>query len=615
MKLEERRWYRELTEIGERLAERTGLGAEAGFRLLKMALAWRLLAEAGLPVWAATWPARWEMARAQGGGIFAYPRDWDAKMLPCVALLDPMMDCPIPVPLEQSLAFVHQLILDRQGEGRQRARRTTGSYYTPSVIVDRLLKETLDDWISGWRQRWAVANPHQRQSLRSELAALRVLDPSCGAGAFLLAAWGRLITCWQAVDDPTPTRTALQNLCGWEQDEAAVQILTVIVAARLYAAGDHGPQVTLKVIVGDYLRYVPSAEEQMAIIVGNPPWVRAKYSLSGANNERKGQLAALRRQFPELAVGELNLYTLFVSRALDWLLPGGRLAFIVPNSFLLDHNSEGLRRRLLTSYRIRRIAHLTEREGRQLFAGVSQASVLLFVERIGANANVDHSHFEDQERWLGLPYALMVTGSAAEMSLLHRLLSIPTLSGRFVVQDGELHLTRGKKWICDQGGDGLMPLVRGDDLARNPTAVRDHVRLSAPLRERWRGLIDGRRILLQRIANQHLKRRLKGAVVQGVVAANSTVAIIPKDDLADQLLSPTLKLIHSDLYHWLLSKLSSDNNIPAWKLKILPWLPPYALDAEVDRTAINRLVYQLYGLSSEERQIIENPAGTAENHA
>ncbi len=610
----ERRWQRVLTEVGERLSAQTGIGIDGGFQLLKMALAWRMLAEAGAPVQGETWSERWELARSWGGEIFAYPQEWDTELPPCSELLDPLISQPSPIAHEQTLALIHQLALDRQGEGRARARRSKGSYYTPTAIVDQLLAGSLDQWIGAWRSRWSAADLDDQGPLRAELAQLRVLDPACGAGAFLLAAWERLTVCWQMTGDSYPAWSALRNLSGWEQDPGAVAILRVTIAARLCAA--RGPQhhIHLDVTIGDFLQHLPSDVEKVDLIVGNPPWVRAKYAVHGPADQRQERLRALREQFPELAVGELNLYTLFISRALDWLQPGGRLAFITPSSFLLDRNSEGLRRRLLTSYRIGRLTVLTEQEGRRLFGGISQASVMLTVEHATPATDGDSCGM-DHKRWLQLPYALIAAGSPVELNLLQRMLDYPSLAERFTIQDGELHLTRGRGWIEEQVAEGLLPLVRGVDLSRSNATAQSYVRLDESVREQWSELIAGRRILLQRIANQHRTRRLKGAIVCGVVAGNSTVALIPKDEAADRLLSETLKLLHSDLYQWLLMKLSSDNNIPAWKLKLLPWLPPTALEVETANTAINQLVYGLYGLSDDEQLMIANALSQTQNHA
>lgn len=65
------------------------------------------------------------------------------------------------------------------------ARKLTGSYYTPDSLVQALIQSALDPVIE---QRLA-ANPAQPTQA---LLAIRVIDPACGSGHFLLAAARRL---------------------------------------------------------------------------------------------------------------------------------------------------------------------------------------------------------------------------------------------------------------------------------------------------------------------------------------------------------------------------------------------------------------------------------------
>ena len=60
-------------------------------------------------------------------------------------------------------------------------RKTSGSYYTPTPIVDYLVRQTLTPFLS-------EAGPKQSR-------AVTVLDPACGAGAFLLGAY-RFLLNW-----------------------------------------------------------------------------------------------------------------------------------------------------------------------------------------------------------------------------------------------------------------------------------------------------------------------------------------------------------------------------------------------------------------------------------
>ena len=69
-------------------------------------------------------------------------------------------------------------------EAQGNARKTTGSYYTPDSLVQALLDSALDPVLD--RVESQAENPVEA------LLALRVIDPACGSGHFLLAAARRI---------------------------------------------------------------------------------------------------------------------------------------------------------------------------------------------------------------------------------------------------------------------------------------------------------------------------------------------------------------------------------------------------------------------------------------
>ena len=64
-------------------------------------------------------------------------------------------------------------------------RKLTGSYYTPPTLVGELVKSTLDPVI-------AQALASRPEYPRAAILAMRIVDPACGSGHFLLAAARRL---------------------------------------------------------------------------------------------------------------------------------------------------------------------------------------------------------------------------------------------------------------------------------------------------------------------------------------------------------------------------------------------------------------------------------------
>ena len=116
------------------------------------------------------------------------------------------------------------------GESRGHARKTTGSYYTPDELVQRLLESALDPVI----QRTVDANPARPADALLELA---VVDPACGSGHFLLAAARRLadrVARIRAEGTPSPDQyqRALRDVVrrcihGVDMNPLAVEICKV----------------------------------------------------------------------------------------------------------------------------------------------------------------------------------------------------------------------------------------------------------------------------------------------------------------------------------------------------------------------------------------------------
>lgn len=75
--------------------------------------------------------------------------------------------------------------LTSEGSTTGNARKLTGSYYTPDSLVQELIKSALDPVIEQCLAR-NITNPVEA------LLAIRVIDPACGSGHFLLAAARRL---------------------------------------------------------------------------------------------------------------------------------------------------------------------------------------------------------------------------------------------------------------------------------------------------------------------------------------------------------------------------------------------------------------------------------------
>jgi len=115
-------------------------------------------------------------------------------------------------------------------------RRAQGSFYTPPALIARLAREGI---VAGLGAHGADASvvrhalsggelpAAERARLAAALGAVRVLDPACGSGAFLVFALEELATLRASAGDarPVSTRrrdTLTQNIFGVDLDPTAV---------------------------------------------------------------------------------------------------------------------------------------------------------------------------------------------------------------------------------------------------------------------------------------------------------------------------------------------------------------------------------------------------------
>lgn len=221
------------------------------------------------------------------------------------------------------------------------ARKQQGIFYTPAPQVERLL-----DWV----MPWSSISPR-----------MRVFDPACGAGAFIIPAAMRLI------EAGLPAQVVLGELIyGVDLDAGAVAITRAqLMALGLAHIDDDAAlealalQLERHVRVEDALTY--SGARGFDVILTNPPYVLTQ----ALPEQLRARLIS--------ATYKVDLYTVFLELCLGWLKPGGRLGALTPATFLTNVHDEPLRRLLLTDTTIE---HLALIDG-QVFEGVSTDVVMM----------------------------------------------------------------------------------------------------------------------------------------------------------------------------------------------------------------------------------------------
>jgi hypothetical protein len=120
-------------------------------------------------------------------------------------------------------------------------RKTTGSYYTNPGLVRELIRSALEPAIAG-----ALARGTTTEEQRRNLLALKVCDPACGSGHFLLAAARRIGRALAEVEaggnEPTPDqeRAAVREAIGHCVYGVDLNLLAVdLCKVALWLEGQH----------------------------------------------------------------------------------------------------------------------------------------------------------------------------------------------------------------------------------------------------------------------------------------------------------------------------------------------------------------------------------------
>ena len=202
--------------------------------------------------------------------------------------------------------------------------RSAGVHYTPADLAGRLV---------------TLVVPGEPEA---EVQRLRVWDPACGGGAFLLAAADALLTAGSL-----PTEIVAEQLWGTDIDPGAV----AVAEAALWWWGclhgaDVGPGSHLEV-ADALLDEAPLVEADGSpavgplavastrgfdVVVANPPF---QGQLAGGSIRPAAVTAALRARWgTEVVRPYTDTASLFLVAGSRALAPGGRLVMILPTSVL-----------------------------------------------------------------------------------------------------------------------------------------------------------------------------------------------------------------------------------------------------------------------------------------
>ncbi|KAF0110493.1 MAG: hypothetical protein FD147_1639, partial [Chloroflexi bacterium] len=268
-------------------------------------------------------------------------------------------------------------------------RKAGGVYYTPKYIVEYIVANTVGRLLEG--------------KTPAEAAELKIVDPACGSGSFLLGAYQHLLDWhvkWYTEHDPekwakgrSPALMAangggwklttarmkeilVNNIHGVDIDAQAVEVTKLSLLLKVLE--EESGQLSLglervlpdlgrnihcgnSLIGEDYFEGQLTVDEKerervnpfewsrvfpdvfakggFDVVIGNPPYVR---------QEALGNDKQYFQKHYQVYAGTADLYSYFIEKGVSLLAPGGQFSYIVANKWMRANYGEALRKWLKT---------------------------------------------------------------------------------------------------------------------------------------------------------------------------------------------------------------------------------------------------------------------------
>jgi len=287
-------------------------------------------------------------------------------------------------------------------EEKPEVRKAGGVYYTPDYIVKYIVENTVGKLING--------------KTPDEVACIKIIDPSCGSGSFLLGAYQYLLdwhlqyyrsektrkyekTDTRRENPLTPEgnlstkekkRILLNNIYGVDIDAQAVEVAKLSLLLKVMECESEASIQTSLLLFHEPVLPCIDKNIQYGNSLISPDFYDDGLFLT-PKEERKINVFDWQTAFPEICrqggfdcvIGnppyvllqilerkeifsyvadkyksahyKTDTYQLFIEKSVNILKPGGCLAYITPNTFLTNIHSEPLRKFILENTAIKEI--------------------------------------------------------------------------------------------------------------------------------------------------------------------------------------------------------------------------------------------------------------------
>jgi type I restriction-modification system DNA methylase subunit len=268
-----------------------------------------------------------------------------------------------PKPLVQQTFFPtteEQIEISAKKEKRKKG----GIYYTPKWVTDYIVRQTINRYFD--------------EHSYHEILNMKIVDPACGSGSFLIRAYDELLSYHAKVKGKPVAELTWQerieiltrNIFGVDLDPQAVEIACLNLLIRALAQRELLPSLGNNIQCGNSLIFGKDDELEKAlgsnfkelkpfnwserfadilnsggfdIVIGNPPYVMELRDNKSIFRQLKA--APLGSKYYE---PKMDIFYFFIELGIDLLKPGGYLGFIVQQYWVSRAHASKLRQKVFS---------------------------------------------------------------------------------------------------------------------------------------------------------------------------------------------------------------------------------------------------------------------------
>lgn len=275
-------------------------------------------------------------------------------------------------------------------------RKESGIYYTPDFIVDYIVKNTLKPVLD-------------KCTSIEQLKKIKVLDPACGSGSFLIKAlevihakyveFGSRGDVWTKID------ILLNNIYGVDLDPQAVEIARLNLLINALDTKMKLPSLANNIKKGNSLisdkkvsseafnwkEEFPEVFKQggFDIIIENPPYIKEdtnKSVFDGLHTNVYYQ-------------GKMDIWTMFGCTAIDLLKDKGMLGLIAPNNWISNYGASIFRNKILNDGEI---IDYVDFGDYKVFESASIQTMILIYQKVSPKSTYSFNYLKIKNK--NIPY-------------------------------------------------------------------------------------------------------------------------------------------------------------------------------------------------------------------